>query len=261
MYSQDINEGYIKRDPWVKSLKKAFAPDEVAELVKKRLEKSNITGPFVKQNEIASDIVNSFIESDEDYKKKIVPAIGLLLYNLLYGKTEESHEVLRGVFSIIANSKLTDCALLLRKWLVEKKDAIHCDDIKWKTTYREGMIAYAYVQTKEEAIEHWWYNVWSKGTMFWWSPAFLGMRIQNPALAGRELKTLVRRNYEKGAYLIAAMYSDERTRPQFLSAVGVGLKDNDGWAGLAINQLLEKLDSEDKKNELMVGLKKVVYLA
>jgi hypothetical protein len=262
MFQQDLQDGYIKRDPWVKAMKKAYLPEEIVELIKKRINNPSINGPITKisSGENDTDIINTFIERSQDYKKKIVPAVGLLLFNLLNEKEPESHELLRGVFSIIANSKLKECSLLMRKWLLAKKEAMQCDDLKWKTTYREGMIAYAYIQDKEDALNQWWYNVWKNCSMFWWSPAFLGMRIQNPELAARELPTLIKRDYDKGAYLMASMWNDEKCREVFEKAIAKGLNENNGWAGIAVNQVLEKLDDE-KKNELLLGLRKIVYYA
>jgi len=260
MYQQDLKDNYIKRDPWVKDMKKSFDPNEIAILIKKRIDRPAINGPIIRHNngEISTDIINVFIEANEEYRRRIVPAVGLLLHNLLHDKEQESHELLRGVFNIIANSKLKDCKLLLYKWLLKKKDAMNCDDIRWKTTYREGMIAYAYVQDREVEIEQWWYNVWKDCSIFWWSPAFLGIRVSNPTLAARQLPLLIERNYDKGAYLMASMWSDAASKEAFENAIAVGMKDNVGWAGLAVNQVLEKLDDE-KKNELMVGLKKIIY--
>lgn len=259
MYQQDLKDTYVKRDPWVKSMKKASDPDEIATLIKKRID-SPATGPFVRAGELSSDIVNLFISSNEEFKKKIVPAIGLLLYNLLHDKEKETHELLRGVFNIVANSKLKECKSLTYKWLLKKKDAMECDDIRWKTTYREGMIAYAYVQDRLPEIEQWWYNVWTDCSIFWWSPAFLGMRVSNPALAGSEIPKLIERNYDKGAYLMASMWSDPTSKQAFENAIALGMKENAGWAGIATNQVLEKLD-DSKKNELMLGLRKVMYCA
>jgi len=215
MFQQDLQDGYIKRDPWVKAMKKAYLPEEIVELIKKRINNPSINGPITKisSGENDTDIINTFIERSQDYKKKIVPAVGLLLFNLLNEKEPESHELLRGVFSIIANSKLKECSLLMRKWLLAKKEAMQCDDLKWKTTYREG-----------------------------------------------ELPTLIKRDYDKGAYLMASMWNDEKCREVFEKAIAKGLNENNGWAGIAVNQVLEKLDDE-KKNELLLGLRKIVYYA
>jgi len=262
MYQPDLKDTYIKRDPWVKAMKKSWDPEEIAVLIKKRIDKPSMNGPIVRHNsdETAVDIINVFIEANEEYKKRIVPAVGLLLHNLLHEKEQESHELLRGVFNIIANSRLKECKSLLYKWLLAKKDAMFCDDLKWKTTYREGMIAYAYVQDGEQEIKQWWYNVWKDSSMFWWSPAFLGMRVSNPALAGKEIATLIERKYDKGVFLMASMWSDPASKQAFENAIAVGMKDNARWAGTALNQVLEKL-TDEKKNELMLGLKKVIYSA
>lgn len=258
MYQQNIN----KRDPWVKSLKQAYSPEDIAEILLKRISNPNLYGPFLNKTsgEEGTDVINLFIDTSEEYKKKIVPAIGLILYNLLYDKLKESHELLRGVFSIIARSKLNECSVLLRKWLVKKKEAIICDDIKWKTTYREAMIAYAYVQNKEEAIEKWWLNLWNDDIQFWWSPAFLGLRIQNSSFASTQIKKLIERRYDKAPYLLASMWKDDLSRKHFESSIALGLNTNDGWAGRALNMVIEKL-SDDEKNELMCNLKKILYYA
>jgi hypothetical protein len=260
MYQQDLTDSYVKRDPWVKGMKKTNSPEEIVELLKKRIVSPGVNGPYVRHHngEEPTDIINTFI--DKGVNDVIVPAVGLLLHNLLHDKEKESHELLRGVFSIIANSRIKRCETLLYKWLLAKKDAMFCEDLKWKTTYRDGMIAFAYIQTRQEAIEQWWFNVWSNSSVFWWSPAFLGMRVSNPELAAKELPKLIERNYDKGAYLMASMWNDERSKIAFENAIAKGLNENTGWAGIAVNVVLEKLDDE-KKNELLLGLRKIVYCA
>lgn len=257
--NQTTNHGWHKKDPWVKALKSAYKPDEIADLIKNRLENPKVHGPWITNNEEASDIIDMIIKQDENNRRKIVPAIGLLLHNLLHDKTPENHDLLRGVFDIIGNNRIKECASLLRKWLIAKKSAMESDISKWMTTYRSGMCAYAYVQeVGDDPIKEWWYNVWKNGSQFWWSTAFIGMRIQSPELAARELKTLIERNYDKAGYVLAAMWSDERSRKEFEREIVEGLEENTGWAGRALNLIVEKL-KEDKQKELLLGLKRLVY--
>jgi len=262
MYQQqDLKDSYIKRDPWVKAMKKSFDPNEIAELIKKRIDKPGLNGPIIHHNGgTSTDVINLFIDSNEEYRRRIAPAVGFILHNILHDKEKESHELLRGIFNIIANSKLKECKVLLYRWLLKHKQVIGCDDLKLKTTYREGMIAYAYIQDREILIEQWWHNVWNECSVFWWSPSFLGMRISNPALAASEIPKLIERNYDKGAFLMASMWSDPTSKAAFENAIATGMKDNAGWAGIAVNQVLEKLDDE-KKNELMLALRKAIYYA
>jgi hypothetical protein len=251
---------FTKNDPWVKELKKAYEPKEIATLIQKRLERPYVIGPWLNKDEEASDIIDKIIAKKEGNRKKIAPAVGLLLYNLLNEQVPESHELLRGIFNIIGNSKLQECGSLVRKWLIAKKDAMNIDDVKWRTTYRVGMNAYAFVQDlKDEPLRRWWYNVWKDSSSFYWSVAFIGLRMQDPKAAAKELPTLIDRRYDKTSQILVAMWCDDQSRIAFENVISIALNDGETWAGIALNCMLEKLDDE-KRKELLLGLKKVIYL-
>ena len=93
------------------------------------------------------------------------------------GKMPEDNNLLRGLFSIIRESKLIKCQQLLRNWLQEKVSWLTLSEetssISKRYTYREAMIAFAFIQIKDESVEHYWYNIWKEGLPFWWPSAFL----------------------------------------------------------------------------------------
>lgn len=256
MFQCNVKEKHIRKDSWVKDIIKTYNPEILAELIKKRIEFPNSTGPFVKltQDEVATDIIDAFIAEDDIFKEKLTPAIGFLLYKMLHGKMTESHEILRGVFSIIRESKLKECETLVYNWLNQKRDKLDAEDSKWRNTYREGMMAYARIQSKNKSIEDWWFNVWKESTSAWWPPAFLGLRIQNPELAAEELPLLIKRKIDKTPYLLIGMWTEESSRHYLEVAIKKGLDENTGWAGFALNMLLEKLSDSDK-TLLMLNLK------
>lgn len=255
MLDYNINENHIKKDSWVKDLRKTFNPELLADLIKKRIEFPNSTGPFIRnqKDEIATDIIDAFIASSDEYRKKLTPAVGFLLYKMLHGKLTENHEILRGVFSIIRESKLLECNKLVYNWLQVKYD-LGSSDQKWKHTYRDGMMAYAQIQEKDKEIEDWWANIWMESSSAWWPAAFMGLRIQNPSRAMAELPALINRNTDKTSYLLVGTWNDLDARAMLESAIHRGINENSGWAGLALNLLLEKL-SEADKIKLMLNLK------
>lgn len=260
MSQYNIHDKLIKKDSWVKEIRKTFNPELLADLIKKRIEFPASTGPLIStfKEEAATDIIDAFIADSEEYRKKITPAVGLLLYKMMHGKMTESHEILRGVFAIIRESKLTDCHKLVYNWLQLKHNVQTSSDVKWKHTYREGMMAYAQIQSKDEKNEGWWLNIWREGSSVWWPPAFLGLRIQNPTAACAELPLLITRHLtNEGAmagYLLVGMWNDPDARGLIERAIRRGLDENTGWAGRALNMILEKLTEQDK-NQLMLNLK------
>lgn len=261
MLTYNITESHIKKDSWVKEVRKTFNPEMLADLIKKRIEFPGSTGPYIRHNsdELPSDIIDAFIAHSEEYKKKLTPAVGLLLYKMMHGKMSENHEVLRGVFSIIRESKLTECQQLVYNWLQKKHGVAFGEnaDVKWRPTYREGMMAYAKIQPLgEEQIESWWTSIWRDDCPTWWPAAFLGLRIQNANTACEELPLLVSRNVDKLGYLLVGMYNDPNCRCRMESSIMEGLDANTGWAGLALNTLLEKL-SEVDRTKLMLNLKEL----
>lgn len=257
MIPYKLNEKHIKKDSWLKDMRRTFKPELIADLIKKRIEFSGSTGPFVRisENELPTDIIDALIAESEENRKKITPAVGLLLYKILHGKMSESHEILRGLFSIIHTSKLVECNKLVYAWLRHKYKALASSDQKWKQTYRDAIMAYAQVQNRaDKENENWWYGIWKNGTATWWPAAFLGLRIQNPEAASKELPLLMVRDLDKTQALLVGMWYDSESRGQFEKAIKAGLDENTGWAGYALNMLLEKLTDEDKE-QLMLNLK------
>jgi hypothetical protein len=244
----------------MKEINKTFSPELLANLIKKRIEFPNSTGPYVRlhQDEVATDIINALITEDDEYRKKLTPAVGLLLYKMMHDELGESHEILRGVFAIIKDCKLTECDTLVYNWLNNKKNVLVSGtepiEQRWKQTYREGMMAYAQIQPKDVVVEHWWFNIWKEGSIYWWAAAFTGLRIQNPNSAADELPLLVSRNTDKVPFLLVGMWNDLNSRGILEDAIRCGLNDNTGWAGLGLNMILEKLNDADK-NIIMLNLK------
>lgn len=239
-------------------MRKTFAPELLADLIKKRIEFPGSTGPYVRtttENEVATDIIDALIAETDENRQKITPAVGLLLYKMLHGKMTESHDILRGVFAIIHASKLVECNMLVYSWLTNNEKRLTSNDARWKQTYRDGVMAYAQVQSKcDKDTEAWWFNLWREGSSSWWPAAFLGLRIQNPVAACEELSLLMARDIDKTQALLVGAWSDPESRSPFERAIKRGLDENTGWAGFALNMVLEKLTDADKE-QLMLNLK------
>jgi hypothetical protein len=256
MLNYSIHDKHIKKDSWVKDMTKTFNPELLSELIKKRIEYPASAGPYVRRDasdELPTDIIDAFIADNEEFRKKLEPAVGLLLYKMMHGKMTENHDILRGIFSIIRESKLTECRKLVSNWLVNKYEA-GSRDPKWKHTYRDGMMAYAQIQTKDKTTEEWWSNIWKESSSAWWPAAFLGLRIQNPKAACDELPLLISRNTEKATYLLVGMWTDIKSRGMLERAIKRGLDENTGWGGLALNMILERLTEVDR-NKIMLNLR------
>lgn len=263
MINYSINESHIKRDSWVKSIRKNYGPEQLAELIKKRIDYPASTGPYVRshQDEEPSDIIDAFIKDDEEYRKKLEPAVGLLLYKMMNNEIPENHDLLRGIFSIIKHSKLTNCHSLVYDWLKYKFAVMtmggnSINGQKWRNTFRDGLLAFAQIQPKDAAIEYWWFNIWRESAIAWWASAFTGLRIQNPVAASKELQLMISRNTDKTVFLLVGMWNDANSRELLETAIRIGLEEDTGWAGLALNMLLEKL-SEKERNQIMLSLKNI----
>lgn len=256
MLPYNINEKYIKKDSWVKDLRKTFSPELLANLIQKRIEFPSNTGPYIRSvgEEHPVDIIIEFLNEDAEYRRKLTPAIGLLLYKLLYKQMTESHEIMRGLFLIIRNSKLVECHKLVYSWLKANFNLLVSVDQRWKITYRDGLFAYAQIQDKDDYIKDWWLGLWKEGSSFWWIVSFFGLRIQDPALACQELPLLINRNIDKTNYILIGAWMDLEARPLIERSIRKGINENTGWAGYALNSMLEKLTEIDK-NKLMANIK------
>jgi hypothetical protein len=251
----NIKETWIRRNPWCKEFRHASNSQTLADLIQKRLEYPKTTGPCIYDHngEEPSDIIVAFILNEPGFRKIAEPAVGLLLWKLK-NKQLESKELLSGVFDIIRETKLAECSLLLYKWLKENYNYIISDDDKEKKLYRVGMVAYAYIQQKDIAIENYWYNIWKEAKEYWWSAAFLGLRLQNPKLAALELHRLIGRDIAISTQLLVEMWKDERSKSQLEMEIKSGMDRNSEWSGLALNSILEKL-SDSEKAILLINIK------
>jgi len=256
MFEGDVSDKSVRKDSRVKELLKSHSPDTIAELIQKRIERPLSVGPFVKgfNQELPTDIIDALILSDNELRDRIYPAVGLLLYNFLHNKTPTNHPVLRGVFSLISNSYLKECYLLLANFLERKKEQSLSGDVSWETTYREAMMAMTRIQHKDNLMERYWLNMWEEKKAVYWPPAFVGLRTQNPVVACRELPLLVSRKLDKLPYLMAGMWKDGESQQPLEKALREGLRADNGWSGLAINALLTQLKDEQKQ-ELMFRLR------
>lgn len=252
MSHTDIHEKHVKRDSWVKDIKKTYDPALLSDLIKKRIEFPRSTGPYIKDGELSTDIVNSFITDDDSYRNKLAPAIGLLLYKMMNDALGESHELYRGVFYIIRECRLVECKRLVEDWLRLKFNTI--DDLNYLMTYRDALMAYALIQSKNKELEDWWHGIWKCSYSELWGAAFTGLRVQNPVLAATQLPLLVSRDINVMPHILVGMWADSVARKEMEICIRNGLNSKIGWAGKALNVLLDKL-SEKSKTALLTDMK------
>lgn len=255
------SEKHIRKDSWVKEMLKTYNPELLASLIEKRIKHPNSTGPYVipTQNETSVDIINAYaVEGPDDFREKIEPAVGLLLYKALHGQMETTNDFLRHLFWIIRESKLVGCHMLLQNWINKNSQFLVSKKLEKQNAMYDALWALAKIQNKDPGIEEYWMNIWREGQTYFWPIAFYGLRYQNPQAACRELPLMVSRkitsHMDKMQYLISGMWNDPACRPFLMDAIRRGLNENGGWAGLILNTLLEKMDDKTK-NEVMTLLK------
>jgi len=253
------SEKHIRKDSWVKKMLRTYNPELLAALIEKRIKHPNSTGPFITTNETSVDIINAYsTEGPEDFKEKIEPAVGLLLYKSLHGHMEASNDFLRHLFLIIRESKFVACHTLLQNWINKNASFLTSKRTDKQDAMRDALMAFAKIQNKDSGIEEYWINIWQEGQAHFWPVAFYGLRLQNPESACKELPLLVSRkisnNMDKVQPLISGMWNDLQARPHLERAIKRGLNENTGWAGLVLNLVLEKMD-EKQKSEVMESLK------
>lgn len=263
MISQQLKtrakEPYILKDKWVKALThKASDPEELATVIENRIKSPNIHGPhiFNTQDEYSTDIICAYVELMPELRSKVQTAVGLLLFRMLYNEITETRDLLEGVFSIIEECDLSQCHILLFKWLRDKKESVFSsDDRLWKLTYRMGMIAFAIIQPKNQEIECYWKDIWASDSNYFWGAAFRGIYKCNPNYAAMELPLLISRSGNNTEYSLLGMWRDGISRSHLERAIKIGLNSKETqFAGLALNMLVDKLN-EEHRDQLMTSLK------
>src|ERR1019366_4875166 len=263
----DIHAKHIKNEKWVKSIRKASNPDELADLIKDRIDRPNIVGPYINGNsdERPTDIINIMMTEYDGFRKKIIPAVGLLLYNVNIKKIKEEHDVVRGIFHIIAVSKVFECNTLVLEWINSKFSDDNGLSISFtptkmskleKIVFRDALTALASIQDKNGAWASWWMDFWKSTTNnFWYGTTIYGLRKQNPELAAKEIELLIHRNPENLNNMLFNMWNDNEFKNFFATELKDALNKNKDYAGKIVNMLWDKLFDDEKRENLLTMLK------
>jgi hypothetical protein len=263
----DIRAKHIKNEKWVKSLRKTSNPEELASLIKDRIDNPNIVGPYINGNsdERPTDIINMMMVEYEGFYKKLTPAIGLLLYNVNIKKIKEDHNLIRGIFHMIAVSKLHECNTLVLEWINAKftdENGLLLSFIppkmskQEKIVYRDALTALAAIQDRNNEWIAWWMSFWkSISKDFWYGTAIYGLRKQSPELAAKEIELLIHRNPENLNNMLLNMWKDEKFKVFFATELTDALNKNKEWAGKIVNMLWDKLFDDEKRENLLFTLK------
>jgi hypothetical protein len=250
-----LDENTLK-DHWVKKLLKTYDPGPLSDLIEERI-KWQTTGPSRPYNsgELPTDIIDALIGAcPPDFRKKMEPAVGLLLYKILHNKINENDNIIAGVFSMIRANKFTECTPLLRKWLNNKSRYLTTSAKSDNDIYYAGMMALADAQQPDKELEEYWLNLWKESKSFFWAASFYGLRKQNPEVAVNEYELLVKRNPEKTSINLIGVWRDIRSRSLLERAISKGLHKENKYAARALNLMLSSLDDDDR-TELMLNLK------
>jgi hypothetical protein len=250
-----LDEATLK-DHWVKKLLKTYDPGPLAELMEERI-KWPSTGPSRPYNssEQPTDIINALVSAcpPNEFRKKLEPAVGLMLWKLMHNKLHESSDMITGVFNMIRVNRFTECSLLLRKWLNEKPRYLTASYKVDRDMYYTAMLTFADVQPQDKEIEEYWMNIWKNCTSSFYDPAFYGLRWQNPEVAVDEHELLLKRNTSYTAVHLVGLWRNIRSRATLERTIAKGLHQENKYAARILNLMLTELN-EDDKTELMANL-------
>lgn len=259
MFSGKIDDAGILNDPWVKKFVQTFDAATLASLIAERLTSASV-GPYVSihSDEQRSDIIDAFIASGNSlFRTKLEPAVANILYKALNNPSQgyQTDCVLTGIFSIIKNSKLVACRKLMMDWLAKQVSLLTSTYNSEKRLYYQAMFAYANIQEKRAAlVEDWWLNIWKEGDSYFWSAAFYGLRHQNYETALKQIPLLIERRtkMEKAPAHLYHMWADDKD--WFEHEIRTELEKETGYAGMAINILIQRTNEEERR-ELFGRLK------
>jgi|ERR1700722_19461875 len=244
-------------DKWIKKLIKTYDPGPLAELIAERIKFPTNTGPFIQYNsteEKPVDIITALISTAPDFRKKIEPAVGLLLWKMINGHMEERQDLICGAFALIRDNTLIDCTLLLREWLKKNKAYLKADTKQNIELYNYALFTLCTIQQKDKELEEFWFDLWRNGKAQFWTAAFYGMRKQSPKMAVDELPLLIERNTSRMTDHLSCMMSDEECWPLLKQELQDGLKKENEYCGLALNALLAKITDKQEREKLIGDL-------
>lgn len=222
----------------------------VASLVEKRLSDPEHVGPhyWPGSKELPSDVLVSLAEDADEFRKKLVPAVRILLYHVLHDdKDSHKNSMVKSLFDLIKDVNIAECGELVYGWLKEHYSLLLSKRDSERELYRAALCCFARVQPVNTVIELFWSNIWLNADSYWWAVAFLGLRVQNPELACTHLPLFTSRKLTTAHNILSGMWSDINCRPAFIDALKRGLRATSGWAGIAINETYGILQETERK--------------
>jgi hypothetical protein len=234
---------------WAKDLNRHFRPELMAELIEKRLTEPEKHGHYTYSGgkELPGDVLVAMAEDSHEFRDKLIPAIGILLYDTVHKDGKMNPRALRYLFDLIKDANFTHHAELVYAWLRKNVGMLDSKVSTENELYKAALFCFARIQPNDRTIESFWMKIWEEAGSHWWPAAFLGLIVQNPETACKNLPLLIQRNVANSRHMLSMMWTDLRCRFIFVDALRVGLRETRGWAGRAINEAYGALGEIDKR--------------
>src|SRR5271166_1103443 len=244
-------ESHIRSNSWVKDLRRTFRPELLAGLIEKRLLDPGTVGPHYWDNgkDCPYDIIVALCDDEEEFKEKITPAVGLLLFQIVHDKLKCTDKFVQGIFGLIKDADLVACSEITFAWLRDHKEYISSKSESERKTYRDALLCFARIQRRNDRdITDFWTSIWNDENIegeYWWPTSFVGLSRQSPEVACEQLPLFAMRKLSKSQHVLTGMWSDLGCRFHFVDALKNGLINTSGWAGLTINEVYKVLPDLD----------------
>lgn len=256
MIEYNLQDRMLKKDVWVKDMLKCSDPEQIAQLISKRIINANFTGPSLSyvSKEEPHDIICFLCNKDDESRKKIVTAIGLILHTAINDTKYNNVHLMNYVFLIINDCYMVECCHLLTAWTKEKQKLSDSASYQDRLAFKTALGAFAKIQGSNPELIGYWKELWLNNSEFWWDVAFKGLRKQDPVEAVKQLPLLIARGSDKMDSIIYSAWKDQIFRLYFERAVLRSINERTGWGSWMIHTLYPKLSDEGKK-ELISNLK------
>lgn len=236
---------------WVRDIKSSYRHELVAKLIEDRLTTPAKVGPYYWEGgkELPTDILVALADDSPELRSKICGAAEILLCDASIGLDTFPAPVLSQIFTLVKDCGFSGtCTDVVFDWLMTNNELTDTDSQPLRELYRSALLCMTRIQDSDsQPMTEFWMSFWRDTNEYWWSIAFLGLRMQNPSLACEELPVMLRRKLPHTGHVLAGMWVDLKCRFEFVDALRTGLQRTTGWAGLAVNDAYGVLIDTDRK--------------
>lgn len=180
---------------WLAGMRQAAAGAELMDWITRRLTRPHEEGPVLdeRHGEGPEEVFERLAKADEQFRARLDETVRQYFASEASNPAHQpAIPVIRGVFEMVQRLALNGAVAPIRAWLQQHESTLRAEAGAYLARAALGALATA--QTPGIAdFRDFWLRWWRNGPPAWQPRAFIGLRIQDPTAAAREIPLLLQR--------------------------------------------------------------------